>query len=276
MATLQRNALAGISETSRRQLTKLHRNTSGLLDVDEAAALLGLDGVRAAKLLAHWSSQGWVRRLRRGLYLLIPLEATSPDDWSADPWVIAERLFKPGYVAGWSACEHWGFTEQIFRDVAVFTAAPIRQRKLLVDQTTFALRKIPKRMLFGLHPVWRTHVKVSVSDPTRTIIDILDDPGWGGGVRHVAQILDAYVSSEHRNETLLLDYVARRGNAAVAKRLGFLWEIIVGRKEDQSFLNQLLKFVGPGYALLDPAVAPRGPFLSKWNLRANVDVARHD
>ncbi len=270
------NALAGISEASRRQLTKLHRNTSGLLDVDEAAALLGFDRVRAAKLLAHWSSQGWVRRLRRGLYLLIPLEATSPNDWSADPWIIAERLFKPGYIAGWSACEHWGFTEQIFRDVAVFTAAPIRQRKLLVDQTTFALRKISHRTLFGLHPVWRTHVKVSVSDSTRTIIDILDDPKWGGGVRHVTQILDAYMFSEHRNEARLIEYIGQLGNAAVAKRLGYLWEIIAGRNEDQSFLSQLLEFVGPGYALLDPAVAPRGSFVSKWNLRVNVDVARND
>ncbi len=268
--------LAGISETSRRQLAKLHRHTSGLLDVDEAATLLGLDRVTTAKVLARWSSQGWVRRLRRGLYLLIPLEATSPEDWSADPWIMAERLFKPGYIAGWSACEHWGFTEQIFRDVAVFTAASIRQRKLVVDQTTFALRKIPQRLLFGLRPVWRTSVKVSASDPTRTIVDILDDPKWGGGIRHVFQILDAYLASEHRDEARLIEYVERLGNAAVAKRLGYLWEAVAGRNGDLAFLDQLRKFVGSGYALLDPAVAPRGSFVARWNLRVNVDVARND
>ncbi len=270
------SALAGISESSRRQLTKLHRNTSGLLDVDEAATILGLDRVTTAKLLARWSAQGWARRLRRGLYLLIPLEAVSPDDWSADPWIIAERLFKPGYIAGWSACEHWGFTEQIFRDVAVFTAAPTRQRKLLVDQTTFALRKIPQSALFGLRPAWRTNVRVSVSDPTRTIVDILDDPRWGGGIRHVTEILDAYLNSEHRNEALLIEYIERLGNAAVAKRLGYLCEAVTGQNGDQSFPDKLRRFVSSGYSLLDPAVAPRGSFVARWNLRINVDVVRND
>jgi len=103
--------LAGISETHRRYLTQLHRHTNGLVDVEEAASLLGLDRLRAAKLLARLAAQGWARRLRRGLYLLIPLEATSPEDWSEDAWIVAARVFRPAYIAGWSACEHWGFTE---------------------------------------------------------------------------------------------------------------------------------------------------------------------
>ena len=31
-----------------------------------------------------------------------------------DPLVIAEKLFSPCYVGGWSAAEYWGITEQIF------------------------------------------------------------------------------------------------------------------------------------------------------------------
>ncbi len=55
---------------------------------DEAAA--------AAKLLAHWHAQGWVLRVRRGLYLPVPLGVTSPSGWTGGAWVIgqeeAERL----------------------------------------------------------------------------------------------------------------------------------------------------------------------------------------
>lgn len=270
------NAMAGISESNRRQLAQLHRRTSGLVDVSEAAGVLGLDRLKAARLLAQLSTQGWARRLRRGLYLLVPLEATSSEDWIEEPWIIASRLFKPGYIAGWSACEYWEFTEQVFRDVAVFTAAPIRQRKLIMDQTTFVLRKTPEHLLFGLRSVWRKNVKVQVSDPTRTVIDILDDPKWGGGIRHVSQILGAYLASEHRDEALMIEYIRRLGNAAVAKRLGYLWEMAAGRDAGGHLLDQLQKLVSSGYALLDPAVPPRGPFVAKWNLRVNVDVTPHD
>jgi predicted transcriptional regulator of viral defense system len=50
--------------------------------VAEVARLLEFDRVRAAKLLAQFTEQGWARRLRRDLYVLIPFEATSPEDWS--------------------------------------------------------------------------------------------------------------------------------------------------------------------------------------------------
>jgi predicted transcriptional regulator of viral defense system len=266
------NDLSGISETSRRYLTCLHRHAKGLVDVEEAAALLGLDRLQAAKLLARLASHGWTRRLRRGLYLLIPLEATSPEDWSEDAWIVAECVFRPAYIAGWSACEHWGFTEQIFRDVAVFTTAPIRERRVTIDRTTFVLRKIPERLFFGTRNVWRKDTRVMVSDPTRTLVDILDDPKWGGGIRHVAQVVDAYLSSEHRDEALLLDYLSRLGKSAAAKRLGYLLDTrLVGVS---SLVDGLLAFVTSGFALLDPSVPARGPFISKWKVRLNVELGQ--
>ena len=70
--------LAGISEKNRRHITLLHRQTNGIVTVKDAAMLLELDPKDTAKILAALSNQGWVRRLRRGLYLLITLEATSP------------------------------------------------------------------------------------------------------------------------------------------------------------------------------------------------------
>jgi predicted transcriptional regulator of viral defense system len=268
------DTLAGISESNRRLLTVLHRHTSGLVDVEESARLLKLDRSKAAKLLAQWSAQGWARRLRRGLYLLVPLEATSPENWTEDPWLVAARLFAPGYIAGWSACEHWGFTEQIFRDVAVFTARPLRQRTVTVDQTSFVLRKVSKSLLFGSISVWRKGAAVQVSDPSRTIVDVLDQPRWGGGLRHVSQILDAYLASTHRNDQLLIEYVRRLGNAAVAKRLGYLYEVKAGAAD--SMLEPLRKQLTTGIALLDPTVEARGPIVTRWNLRVNVDIGLND
>jgi len=60
----------------------------------------------AAKLLARWVGQGWLVRIRRGLYAPVPLEATSSEQVLSNPWVLVEQVFAPGYVGGWSAAEH--------------------------------------------------------------------------------------------------------------------------------------------------------------------------
>ena len=264
--------LAGISEKNRRYITILHRHSNGIVRVKEAAKLLGLDQKRTAKTLAALANQGWVRRLRRGIYLLIPLEATSPEDWRADPWVVAELIFKPAYIAGWSACEHWGFTEQIFRDVAVFTSAPIRERRITIDQTDFVLKKISRQLFFGTRTVWRNDTRINISDPTRTVVDILDDPKWGGGMRHVAQIINAYLYSEYRDDDLIIDYIIRIGNSSAAKRLGHLLETRHVEKID--LMDRLIPLITKGYVLLDPTISSKGSFVSKWNVRVNSDLAQ--
>jgi len=264
--------LAGISEKNRRHITKLHRHTIGLVSVEEAADLLGMDRKQTAKMLSALTKQGWVRRLRRGLYLLIPLEATSPEDWRADPWVVAEYVFKPAYIAGWSASEHWGFTEQVFRDIAVYTGSRIRERRTTIDQTDFALKKIPKQLFFGTQAVWRNDARVTVSDPTRTVVDIFDDPKWGGGMRHVAQITDAYLESEYCNDDLLIEYINQIGNSSAAKRLGHLLE--TRRAGNLDLMDKLKPLITKGYVLLDPSIPPTGPFVSKWNVRVNLDISQ--
>jgi predicted transcriptional regulator of viral defense system len=78
--------------------------------------------------------------------------------------------------------------------------------------------------MFGLRKVWRRHLPVLVSDPSRTIIDILNEPATGGGIRHVADVLQAYFESDHRDDSTLVNYGTRLGNATVFKRLGYLVE----------------------------------------------------
>jgi len=98
-----------------------------------------------------------------------------------DPWIIAERLFSPGYVGGWSAAEYWGFTEQIFRSVVVMTTRKLRDRTPVIKNTKFIIPAVQEKALFGLKPIWRGQVNVLVSAPVRTVIDMLNDPGLGGG-----------------------------------------------------------------------------------------------
>ena len=48
------------------------------------------------KALSRLERKGWLKRLERGVYLLIPLEAGPEGKWSEDPLVIAAQLVPGG------------------------------------------------------------------------------------------------------------------------------------------------------------------------------------
>lgn len=124
--------------------------------------------------------------------------------------------------------------------------------------------------MFGLTTVWRRSVKVQVSDPTRTIIDIIDDPSLGGGIRHVAEILAVYFSENSNTDQLLLENAERFGNRTVFKRLGYLLETL---NIDKSFLiKECFNRKSSGYSYLDPQIKEKGKILRRWNLWINASI----
>ncbi|MDH5768133.1 MAG: hypothetical protein OEZ31_04145, partial [Nitrospirota bacterium] len=123
---------------------------------------------------------------------------------------------------------------------------------------------------FGLSHVWRKSFKVKISDPTRTLIDILNIPSTGGGIRHISEIVKNYFYSEYRNDEQVAGYIKRRGNRTIYKRLGYIIEKL---KIDAPQLSDICKSnISKGYSVLDPDVKANGKILRKWNLRVNVNL----
>ena len=70
------------------------------------------------------------------------------------------------------------------------------------------------------------HATVPLSDPSRTLVDVLDDLSLDGYIRHIAEVLRAYFESEHPDDVQLTDYIWQRGNRTVFKRLSYLLEVM--------------------------------------------------
>jgi predicted transcriptional regulator of viral defense system len=255
--------IAGLTKATRERLAMVLRGARGAITVAQAASSLGVSRREAAKKLAQWTQQGWLSRARRGLYVAVPIESRTTDVALDDPWIIAERLFAPCYIGGWSAAENWDLTEQIFRSIMVMTVRKPRNRRPVIKGTTFVLRTILPGALFGTKPVWRGPVKVSVSDPARTIIDMLNDPILGGGLRPMVDVLRAYLNSPARDLQLLVSYAERLGNGAVYKRLGYLLERLA--PIENATIEICRSRVSAGNAKLDP-VLPAERLVTKWRL----------
>ena len=255
--------VSGLGKSDRKQLAAVIRGTKGAVSVGEAASILGVSRVAAAKLLSRWASKGWLSRVRRGLYVTVPLESRTADIALEDPWLIADRLYAPCYIGGWSAAEYWDLTEQIFRTIVVMTTQKPRDRSPVIKGTGFLLRTVQERSMFGLKPVWRGQVKVSVADPSRTILDILNDPLLGGGLRSVVDFLTNYLKSDKSDLDLLIGYAARLGNGAVFKRMGFLLERLV--PEEKDIIEVCRESMTTGNAKLDPSL-DCDRLVTRWRL----------
>jgi predicted transcriptional regulator of viral defense system len=267
--TLQRSPL-GISAENRELLERLHRELPTAFDIEDAAEVLGLDAHHTRRLLAYLARRGWLSRVRRGLYVTVPLDTRRPGEWTGDPWVVAERLYSPCYIGGWSACEHWGLTEQTFRTVVVVTAKTIRERSQLIQGTPFRLTHRSEDKQFGLDVIWRGQARVKISDPSRTVVDLLDDPTLGGGIRSVADVLHEYLIDEYRDDDLLIEYADRLGNRAVFKRLGFLVEHM--DVDAERLTAAAFKRRSAGLAKLDPSIDDKGQIVRRWGIRANATL----
>ena len=256
-------ALSGIGKKDRERLSAVLREASGVLSVGDAAKVLGLSRAATAKLLARWAQKGWLSRIRRGFYVPVPLESATADVALEDPWLIACRLYSPCYIGGWSAAEYWGLTEQIFRTLVVLTTQRPRHRRPSIRGTDFLVRTIPEKALFGLKPVWRGKVKLFVSDPSRTVLDMLNDPALGGGIRSTVDMFTNYLRSDKKDLRLLIDYARRLGNGAVFKRLGYLLERF--SPDDQEAIALCRENLTAGNVKLDPKL-PADRLVTRWRL----------
>ncbi len=246
----------------RRKLAQVVRGASDVIHIADAERCLDITRIAAAKLLSRWSRQGWLRRVGPGVYVPVSLDSLVSENVIDDHWILVPALYDPSYIGGRTAAEHWGLTDQIFRDIVVLTGCPVRVRTEERAGAIFTLRHVQPKMIWGTKSVWRGSSRIAVSDVHRTIIDMLDDPTLGGGIQHVHDCLRSYFSRHDRNDGRLLAYADRMGNGAVFKRLGFLAE---RGHEGDSLGGACRERLTQGNAKLDPAL-PCRRLISRWRL----------
>jgi predicted transcriptional regulator of viral defense system len=264
---------AGLSPEARTAIAKLARAAhGGVLSVGTAAEALNVSRRGAAIRLAALARGRWLRRVRRGLYLVVPLEA-EPERGAVveDPWVLAREAFSPCYIGGWSAAEHWGLTEQLFRSTLVVTAASVRSKSVELLGHEFRLFSVPPERIGDTTLVWRGAEQVPVSSRERTIVDGLRHPQLCGGIRHLADMIREYGTSREHDFAKLAAVARAAGAGVVWKRLGYLAERIW--PDEAGLRDEARRHLTAGNVRLDPAVRQRGRLVRRWRLWVNVEIA---
>ena len=222
----------------------------------------GISGVRSDVLwvmLSRMESAGWIERIERGKYMIIPLGAEKRK-YTMHEFVIASVLADPYCIAYWSALNFHGLTEQMPRTVFVETTSRRKKPKVNVFGADYYIVRVKNEKFFGNEQHWIEGVSINITDKEKTIVDCLDRPRLCGGVIEAAKAL----AEGEFDKDKLIDYSIRINNSGVMRRLGYLADhldlyIDVPRVDTRNYL------------CLDPSMPHRGPKNARWRLIVNID-----
>ncbi|MDE1832191.1 MAG: transcriptional regulator [Thaumarchaeota archaeon] len=215
--------------------------------------------------LDHLSRKKWILKIRRGVYVITPLEAgqKGADSYTIHSLVIGSLLTRPYYIGYWSALNYHGMTEQT--PSSVYIAAPNPRNSRTILDTHFIFVTILPRKMFGMEETEIEKKMVNISSPEKTIVDCLDHPEHCGGMEEIAKSI--YFSKDRIDAKKVASFAIRIGNTAVIKRLGYITEILEWNKCMSELQPIKLK---SGYSLLDPTRPKTGHIKERWKLRINA------
>lgn len=220
------------------------------------------------KALSRLSKKGWIRRLERGLYLLIPLEAGIDGLWSDDPLLIGTQLVPEGAIAYWTALHFWNMTEQVPRTIFVQTKNNQKFIKEKILGVRYRFISVKQNRFFGIQKKTSKGMAFGITDREKTLIDACSRPDLCGGILQIVQVLQ---STDIFDWEKIDEYLECFDSGAVYKRLGYLIEHLnIPMPDKKARITAWREKLTQGIAWLEPGGEKTGPVITRWRLRINI------
>src|SRR6185437_7506553 len=240
-----------ISSKSAKLLDILHKEGQYCFSIETAYSLLhGSSKDAVKKLLSDMAKRGLLMRIKIGLYYIIPYDQ-DPQTFMPDWHLLAQYLVEDTsyYIGYYSAMQvHSLITQPALKEQVVINKQ-IKPATLHIKEIPFQFIYHNEKHFFGFEKIWiDSFNKIQCSDLEKTFIDALFKPEYAGGITEITKAI--YKSKDKIDFHKLLDYTEKFDSQAVAKRLGYLLELldikdpIVERLQQQNVKS---------YFLLDPS-----------------------
>jgi predicted transcriptional regulator of viral defense system len=259
----ERTTRRGLSEREGRALARLTSQNREIFGIDELAEALETTYESAKTTASRLEKNGWLTRLKPGLYLVVPLAAGEESQYTAHEFYIASHLVDPMYVGFWSALGFHGFTEQVPRSVYVATTKRLPDRT--VHDVEYHFVTLAERKFFGHDQYSVGGHSVPIASPEKTLADCADQPNHCGGVRELAKgIRDG---TDGYDPETLLEYARKIGNGAALKRLVYLMDHYGVSVPDRKAVTAGFT---SGSSPLDPTRSATGTYAPEYRLYVNI------
>ena len=208
-----------------------------------------------------------LERVGRGKYLVRPLRSQSrPTTASAALQAAVLLQGEPYYLGGLWALTFHRLTEQQYVSVLdVFVDRRHPSRRLGGARLVFH-RVSAERLDYGSLVTDIEGMSVRISDPERTLIDLLDFSALAGGSGEALRMVKQTLPRVDRAQ--LVEYAARGARSSTCQRLGVLLERSGMATRRLAELQK--RVVGTRSVLsMDPGARRKGPFNRRWSVIEN-------
>ena len=261
-------ALKTLGKKEAELIYKLYDKNNEIFTFREAEVLLNnKNDNEVAKLMHLMNSKNNISRIKRGKYIIVPQQLGVQKNYIGNKYVAAREIVtcKDYYIAYYSAMDYWGMLTQPLAKTFVVVTKRQQPPKNLRGQFRFIYMKAGK--IWGINEE-RVHEfgKIRVADIERTIIDALDVPELCGGITEIAKGI--WIRKKEIDYRKLADYVRRMNKPVIAKRLGYIMEIL--KIEKTEIINELKGYIHSRYDFFDPMLEKAGKAKNSWHLIDNV------
>lgn len=252
---------------SAKLLSKLYDLNKVIFEIPDVQRILDKNHNETTDLLRELIKREIITRLKAGKFLIIPQDLGNAENYIGNWYVAAREVVNSPdyYVAFYSAMHHHGMLTQPL--VNIFVVTP--QRQIVPREMKGKLKfvTLKKDYIWGVKEEWVTNTeKVRISDLEKTILDALWLPQYCGGITEIAKGI--WLVKDKIDYLRLGDYIAKYNKNVIAKRLGYILEILkINRPE---LIEQLRTYIKKVYDPFDPVLPEQRIDQNDWRLIDNV------
>ena len=233
-----------ISKTENLAIETLKKNKLKFFKLNDLALLLEFDKTKTYNLIKALKKKKIIEAVSSGIYCL--------ED--ANDFEIGVYFNSPSYVSFLSALNYYGFSDNNPKKITFVSTKYKKHKK-------FEFICLSKKRFFG----YKKEGDIVIGEIEKVFVDSLLFPKYSGGIKETSRLLIGNLDKLDMNK--LIDYSLKVESKMVLRRLGF----ILDEKLDKKNKEKLLKKIGKGVGFLDPNIKTRRNLNKEWLLYTNLE-----
>jgi len=209
------------------------------------------DQQRTKKVIVKLTHNGWLIRVKRGLYAISDL--SNRGFLSLSPSIVAHLLVQDSYVSFESALAYHGMFDQLTNKI--ISISQVQYKTVQLQSVEYSFVKVLDKWFFGWEEVSIDNKKVRMATPEKALIDMIQFHKSKYTIDVVIEKLSLYKNSLDLQK--MIKYIDKMSIATI-KIFGFLFDLL---GFDSSDLYHRVKLKGTHSMLSGDA-----KFNAKWRL----------
>lgn len=233
-----------LSKNEEKVYSILRKNGFEVFKVSDLVLLLNITRTKAYNLIKALKKKNIIETVSSGMYSFK----------NTDDFVVGTYFNAPSYISFLSALNYYGFSDNYPKKI-IFVSTKYKK------SNKFEYVCLSKKRFFG----YKKEGNIIVAEKEKAFVDSLLFPKYSGGIKEVSKTL--LENFDKLDIKKLIDYSFRVNSKMVLRRLGFILNDKLNKKDKKILLIN----IGKGVGFLDPKIKKRNKLNKEWLLYTDLE-----